>query len=134
MAGGNKKIHKHPKHNTAGFAQNPQNINRKGRPVSRPMKEMLQEISDKKGKVRFPIEQCRITDTHVTVTVPSMQMLAFTAMRNANAGDVRWFKEIMKLMGEYAPTEIKATVQNIGIKEMSDEELQAEIERLRNKK
>lgn len=29
---GDRKIHKHPKANTAGFAQNPENINRKGRP------------------------------------------------------------------------------------------------------
>lgn len=32
MAGGNKKIHKHPNAGKGGFQANPQNINRKGRP------------------------------------------------------------------------------------------------------
>ena len=110
MSGGYKNIDPEVGKATQ-FSSTNQPENR-GRPVTRPMKEMLQEIGDKMGKLSFPIDQCEILSDRVVVTVPNMQMLATVAMKKAHKGDVRWFKEIMRILGEYAPTKIEGEIKN----------------------
>lgn len=110
MSGGYKKIHKHKNAGKSTFADRPEDINRKGRPVVRPIKEMLREISEKEGKLTFPISKCKILKDKVVVTIPSMEMLAYVAMKKASEGDVRWFQEVMKLMGAYEAQKVDHSV------------------------
>lgn len=57
MQYGNKKVHLHPKHNTAGFHINPQNINKEGRPKgSTGIISTTKKLAKGKGWVRKSAE------------------------------------------------------------------------------
>lgn len=103
MPGGNKNIR--GSDNTNGFQKNPQNINKKGVPKIRPLRDMLNELGDKEFTITVPIKNCDVdTDNGVVrIKLPSKKVIALSLQKNAGK-NVRWFAEWAKVMGEYAPT------------------------------
>jgi len=74
--GGNKNIHNHKNANTNGFDKNPQNINKKGQPVS--IRAQLKDLLEADGNVRIPARQVIKVhdDGSVTLKLPTQMQLA----------------------------------------------------------
>lgn len=94
-----------------GFDKNPQNINKNGRPLNRPLKEYLVELEGKENKIQIPLSACQIVGDMVIIKLPSKENMAVTLFKNA-IKDVRWFQEWAKITGEYAPTKGEITGKN----------------------
>lgn len=92
------------KRNTNGFDKNPQNINRKGQPKIRPLRDMLNAISENHDELIVPLDQCEIDEKkgEVKIKIPSKEKIAISLQKRASK-DHRWFAEWAKVMGEYAP-------------------------------
>ena len=84
-----------------GFNKFPEHINRKGQPVTRPLKDYLIELEKEDNKVVIPLSACEIVGDKVIIRLPSKNNLAVTLLNNAKK-DVRWFQEWAKITGEYA--------------------------------
>jgi len=74
--GGNKNIHNHKNANTNGFDKNPQNINKKGQPVS--IRAQLKDLLEADGNVTIPASQVIKVhdDGSVTLKLPTQMQLA----------------------------------------------------------
>lgn len=110
---GRREIHKHPKVNSNGFQKNPQNINRNGRPVNRPLKQMLEELSGNDFTITVPMSACEIVtndrgEQMIRMKLPSKEAIALSLQKNAGK-DVRWFQEWAKVCGEYAAVKTETT-------------------------
>jgi hypothetical protein len=83
---------------TQGLDKNPQNINKKGRPVS--IKNQLKEILLKDGELPIPINQLvRQTETHYVFKLPTQEALALKLVNTAMSKGSNGFNAL-KLMLE----------------------------------
>ncbi len=124
MAHGRKEIYKDGK-----ATQFPHNDPTKGgRNKTRKLRELLEELGEKDNKIKLPLSKCEITATHVILTMPSREHIAMNLQTKAK-GDVQWFKEWAKVMGEYAPEQhdVKQIGPDIDFSKLSDSALE-EIE------
>jgi len=114
------------KRNTNGLDKKPENINKKGRPSSRPLKEYLLELEEKENKIQIPLSACQIVGDMVIIKLPSKENMAVTLFKNA-IKDVRWFQEWAKITGEYSAEkhehsgEIKTTQPVFNFKNLNSE-------------
>lgn len=68
------------KRNTNGFDQNPENINKEGRPIS--IRQTLRELLEKKGEFFIPKSQIiTINDDGVLVSIPDDMKIALTLQK-----------------------------------------------------
>lgn len=126
MPGGRGKIKPHE--NTGGFHKNPQNINRNGRPKIKTFKEILTDLAEKEFTITVPMKVCKIIreengEEFVKITLPSNDAIGLSLQKNA-LKDVRWFQELAKIRGEYAPvkTEDVSKVKEIAVKIINTKE------------
>jgi hypothetical protein len=92
-----------------GLDKNPQNINRNGRPKIKTFKEILTDLAEKEFTITVPMKACKIVteengEQFVKITLPSNDAIGLSLQKNA-LKDVRWFQELAKIRGEYAPTQ-----------------------------
>ena len=97
---------------TAGFDKHPENINKKGRPIS--IKNQLKELLVKDGELPIPKSAfIRETDTHYFFKLPTQQALALKLVNMAMAKGANGFQALKLLLetfdGKAAQT-IQATV------------------------
>ena len=102
-----------------GLDKNPQNINRNGRPKIKTFKEILTDLAEKEFTITVPMKVCKIIreengDEFVKITLPSNDAIGLSLQKNA-LKDVRWFQELAKIRGEYAPTKVDVG-KNVKIK------------------
>ena len=77
-----------------------------GRPKTRKLREVLEKIGEEDNKLKIPIGSCEITNTHVILTIPSIEQMASILQTKAKS-DVAWFREWAKVTGSYAPKELE---------------------------
>lgn len=94
-----------------GFDKNPQNINRKGRPRVKPLRDLINKLEANEAVIEIPIDKCEIDKKKgvVYVKIPNKEALAANLQTMAHS-DVRWFAEWAKIMGEYAPTQTETNI------------------------
>ena len=73
---GKNKIHEHPKANSNGFANNKENINKEGRPVS--IKTQVKDLLESEGNLTVPANQVVTIndDGSVVMKVPTQMQIA----------------------------------------------------------
>lgn len=90
MPGGKGKIHEHPKHNTNGLRENPENINKSGRPLgvrnSATVIRRLLELSTKKVNELTGEEETYFDE------------IAFAQLKKAIDGDTQAFNALLDRM------------------------------------
>ena len=97
MAGGYKKIHKHPKVNTNGLDKHPENINRKGRPVS--IKNEIKQVLLKDGEIPIPKSVLvKETAEYYIFKVPTQEALAMKLISMAMSKGNNSFNALKLLM------------------------------------
>jgi hypothetical protein len=105
---------------TAGFDKHPENINKKGRPIS--IKNQLKELLVKDGELPIPKTAfVRETDSHYFFKLPTQQALALKLVNMAMAKGANGFNAL-KLLLETFEGKAQLSVQsessvNINIKE-----------------
>lgn len=102
-----------------GLDKNPQNINRNGRPKTKTFKEILADLAEKDFTITMPMKACKIIkdesgEEFVEITFPSNDAIGLSLQKNA-LKDVRWFQELAKIKGEYAPEKIDIGTKIKGI-------------------
>jgi hypothetical protein len=93
-----------------GLDKNPQNINRNGRPKIKTFKEILNDLAEKEFTITVPMKVCKIVkegdEEFVKINLPSNDAIGLSLQKNA-LKDVRWFQELAKIRGEYAPNKVE---------------------------
>ena len=83
--------------------------NLEGRPKKFDAKRIVEEIAAADGTMTFPVEECEITDTEVTIPIGNAEGVIISAFRAAQKGDGKAIIALFKAFGLDKP----ALVQNI---------------------
>ena len=95
--GGRGKIHLHPKHNTAGFDKNPQNINKKG-PIS--IKYHIKRLMSQDAPLVVPSSQVLEVreDGSVVIEMPNLEKAAMKVIQWAMSNKTKGADVLLKLL------------------------------------
>ncbi len=136
MPGGNKNIK--PEDGTEGFQKNPQNINKKGRPIS--IRNQIREILAMDGTMKIKPEHVKkINDNgSVEILMPKKDMVAIKlmqwAMSNKETASVRSIQIIMDhLEGRPAQSLNIKTDEPINQVQLSDAQFEELMEKMKPK-
>jgi len=119
---GNKDIQNTPNKNTNGFKENPQNINKKGRPVS--IREQLKDLLATQGKLKIPKEQIISIEPSgdIIIKMPTEMQLAMKlkqiAMSGKGANTLRAIQMIMEQIDGKPDQNIKVDDKRKSINEL----------------
>ena len=101
---------KFEKGNRVGVRFPEQSTEGRGRPKTKKFRDLLEDLSQEDYVLAIPLDAVRIDKdkNRVFVTLPSDMAIAAN-LRNRSVSDVKWFEQLAKVAGLYAPSKVAET-------------------------
>ena len=99
---------KFEKGNKAGVRFPEQSTEGRGRPKTKKFRDLLEDLSQEGYELSIPRDAVRIEEKRVIITLPSDMAIAAN-LRSRSVSDVKWFEQLAKVSGLYAPSKVAET-------------------------